>query len=85
MWRFYPAYRVLPAVAYVSEHLATYVEYPRRQKPGSFNLERVLDKLQVSACLAFRPTNKIAKALAAAFYLGSALPPNETYTDSVPL
>jgi arylsulfatase A-like enzyme len=38
MWRFDRAYMVLPAVAYVSEHLATYVEYPPRQKPGSFNL-----------------------------------------------
>jgi arylsulfatase len=26
--------------------LKTYVEYPPRQKPGSFNLDQVLEKLQ---------------------------------------
>jgi arylsulfatase len=28
--------------------LKTYVEYPPRQKPGSFSLEHVLEKLQQS-------------------------------------
>jgi arylsulfatase len=46
MWRFERAYLLLPAVAYVSQHLATYQEFPPRQKPGSFNLDQVLQKLQ---------------------------------------
>ena len=46
LWRFDRAYLILPAVGYVSQHLATYQEFPPRQKPGSFNLERVLQKLQ---------------------------------------
>ena len=46
MWRFERVYLILPAVDYVSQHLATYAKYPPRQKPGSFNLEAVLDKLQ---------------------------------------
>jgi arylsulfatase len=37
---------ILPAVAIVSQHLKSYVEYPPRQKPGSFNLDQVLEKLQ---------------------------------------
>ena len=46
IWRFERAYLILPAVAYVSRHLATYKDFPPRQKPGSFNLEQVLQRLQ---------------------------------------
>ena len=45
-WRLDRAYLVLPAVGIVSQHLKTYVDFPPRQKPGSFNLEEVLRKLQ---------------------------------------
>jgi arylsulfatase len=46
MWRFERAYLILPGVGYVSNHLASYKEFPPRQKPGSFNLDQVLEKLQ---------------------------------------
>ena len=46
IWRFNHAFLVLPAVDYVAQHLATYQKYPPRQAPGSFNLEKVLEKLQ---------------------------------------
>ncbi|TXS93049.1 arylsulfatase [Parahaliea maris] len=46
IWRFDRAYLILPAVDYVSQHLATYRDFPPRQKPGSFNLTRVLETLQ---------------------------------------
>jgi len=46
MWRFDRAYLILPAVDYVAQHLATYKDYPPRQKPGTFNLNRVLETLQ---------------------------------------
>jgi arylsulfatase len=36
---------MVPAQAYVAQHLATYKEFPPRQKPGSFNLDRVMEKL----------------------------------------
>ena len=36
----------VPAQGFVAQHLATYRDFPPRQKPGSFNLERVLEKLQ---------------------------------------
>jgi arylsulfatase A-like enzyme len=36
----------VPAQAYVANMLATLVEFPPRQKPASFNLDRVLEKLQ---------------------------------------
>jgi arylsulfatase len=38
----------VPAQAFVAQHLATYREFPPRQKPGSFSLEQVLTKLQQS-------------------------------------
>jgi arylsulfatase len=36
----------VPAQAYVAQHLQTYNEFPPRQKPGSFSLDQVLEKLQ---------------------------------------
>jgi arylsulfatase len=45
-WRVERAFLILPAVAIVTQHLKTYVEFPPRQKPGSFNLDQVLEKLQ---------------------------------------
>jgi arylsulfatase len=45
-WRIEHAYAILPAVAYVSQHLATYVDFPPRQKAGTFGLDQVLEKLQ---------------------------------------
>ena len=48
LWRFERVYLILPAVEYVANHLATYKEFPPRQKPASFNLERVLETLQTN-------------------------------------
>ena len=45
-WRVEHAFVLVPAQAYVAAHLQTYVEYPPRQKPGSFSLDHVLEKLQ---------------------------------------
>ena len=45
-WRVDHAYAILPAVGYVSQHLSTYVDYPPRQKAGTFGLDQVLEKLQ---------------------------------------
>ena len=45
-WRVERAFLLVPAQAYVGQHLQTYVEYPPRQKPGSFSLDQVLEKLQ---------------------------------------
>jgi arylsulfatase A-like enzyme len=45
-WRIDHAFLVLPAVAIVGQHLRSYVEYPPRQAPGSFNLGDALKKLQ---------------------------------------
>jgi len=48
-WRVEHAFALVPAQAYVAKHLATYREYPPRQKPGSFSLEHVLEKLHQHA------------------------------------
>jgi len=45
-WRVEHAFALIPAQAFVAKHLATYQEYPPRQKPGSFSLDQVLEKLQ---------------------------------------
>jgi arylsulfatase len=45
-WRVERAFVLVPAQAYVGRHLATYQEFPPRQKPGSFALNEVLAKLQ---------------------------------------
>jgi arylsulfatase A-like enzyme len=44
-WRVEHAFALVPAQAYVAKHLQTYVEFPPRQKPGSFSLDQVLAKL----------------------------------------
>ncbi|WP_260691823.1 arylsulfatase [Rhizobium leguminosarum] len=46
LWRIEHAFALVPAQAFVAKHLQTYVEYPPRQSPGSFSLDRVLAKLQ---------------------------------------
>jgi len=45
-WRLDRAYVLVPAQAFVAQHLQTYVEFPPRQKAGSFSLDQVLEKLQ---------------------------------------
>jgi arylsulfatase A-like enzyme len=45
-WRIDRAYLLLPGATYVGKHLATYKDFPPRQKPGSFNLSEVLKTLQ---------------------------------------
>ena len=35
-----------PAGAYVAKWLQSFKEYPPRQEPGSFNLERVMEQIQ---------------------------------------
>jgi arylsulfatase len=45
-WRVDRVFVLVPAQAFVAQHLATYREFPPRQKPGSFALDQVLAKLQ---------------------------------------
>jgi arylsulfatase A-like enzyme len=47
-WRVTHAFLVVPAQAVVGQHLQTYAAFPPRQKPGSFNLDEVMKKLQES-------------------------------------
>jgi len=39
----------VPAQQYVGRFLATFKEFPPRQKPGSFSLDNVLESLQAGA------------------------------------
>jgi arylsulfatase len=48
-WLMDHVYLLVPAQAYVAQYLATFKEFPPRQKAASFNLERVMDQLQVGA------------------------------------
>jgi arylsulfatase A-like enzyme len=45
-WRIERAYLLVPAQAFVGKFLQTFKEFPPRQKPGSFNLDTVLQTLQ---------------------------------------
>ena len=45
-WLLDHEFLALPAQKIVGEFLTTFIEYPPRQKPASFNLNTVLEKLQ---------------------------------------
>jgi arylsulfatase A-like enzyme len=45
-WRVEHAFVLVPAQAYVASFLATFRDYPPRQKPGSFSLDNALEALQ---------------------------------------
>ena len=44
-WRIDRVFLLVPAQVFVNRYIQTLVEFPPRQKPGSFNLQGVLDKL----------------------------------------
>ncbi len=48
-WRIDRIYLLTPAVAIVGEFLATFREYPQRQRVASFNLDQVMETLQRTA------------------------------------
>ena len=48
-WRFERIFLLVPAQAYVGEFISTFKKYPPRQKPGSFNLDQVLQSLEEGA------------------------------------
>lgn len=45
-WFMKRAYLALPAVARVSEYLKTYKDFPPRQRPASFTIDQVVEKLE---------------------------------------
>ena len=47
-WLIDRAYLLVPAQAYVGQFMATFKDYPPRQKPASFSLEKVMEKMQSS-------------------------------------
>jgi len=48
-WRFEHLFLLVPAQQYVGKFLATFKEFPPRQKGGSFGIDQVLEKLQTGA------------------------------------
>jgi hypothetical protein len=63
-WRVARACLVLPTQGLVGQYLQTHVEFPPRQKPGSFALDQVLEKLQEGSGGKLLPirTNRPGKA-----------------------
>lgn len=47
-WRMERAFVLVPAQVFVSNWLSSFKDYPPRQKPGSFSLSQVMDKLTES-------------------------------------
>jgi arylsulfatase len=48
-WRIERLYLLVPAQAFVAGWLASFKEFPPRQKPASFNLDQVMQKIQEGA------------------------------------
>jgi arylsulfatase len=48
-WYFDRIFLLAPGAAYVGKFLGTFREFPPRQKPGSFNLDRVLESLETGS------------------------------------
>jgi arylsulfatase len=40
------AFLILPAVAKVTDYLKTYKDFPPRQRPASFSIDQVIEKLE---------------------------------------
>ena len=47
-WLLDHAFQLVPAQAFVGQFLATFKEYPQRQKAASFNMDEVMEKLKES-------------------------------------
>jgi hypothetical protein len=48
-WVLDRAYLLVPAQAYVGKFLATFQEFPPRQKAASFSLDQVMEKMKTPA------------------------------------
>jgi arylsulfatase len=48
-WRIDRAFLIAPAGAYVAQWLQSFKDFPPRQKPGSFNLDRVMESVTSSS------------------------------------
>ena len=48
-WRIEKLYALGPAQTYVARWLQSFKEFPPRQKPGTFNLSSVMEKLSATA------------------------------------
>ncbi len=48
-WRIDRAFFLMPAQQYVGRFLATFREFPPRQKPASFSIDQVMEQLETSA------------------------------------
>ena len=48
-WMLDHAFQFVPVQAYVGQFLMTFKDYPQRQKAASFNLDKVMEKLQESS------------------------------------
>ena len=45
-WRVDHVFALVPAQAFVGQWLSSFKEFPPRQKPASFSLDQVMQKLQ---------------------------------------
>jgi arylsulfatase len=48
-WYLEHMFAIAPAAAYVGHWLQSFKEFPPRQKPGSFNLDRVMEAVTSSS------------------------------------
>jgi arylsulfatase len=48
-WNLEHIFAIAPATAYVGNWLQSFKEFPPRQKPGSFNLNRVMEAVNAGS------------------------------------
>jgi hypothetical protein len=46
-WFIEHAFVIVPAQGIVGQHLASFVQFPPRQRPGSFSVEQAMEKLRL--------------------------------------
>ena len=47
-WMMDRTFLILPAVEKVAQYMATYKEFPPRQRPASFSIDQVMEKVNAS-------------------------------------
>jgi arylsulfatase len=48
-WQFEHMFAIAPAASYIGQWLQSFREFPPRQEPGSFNLDRVMEAISRGA------------------------------------
>ena len=68
-WLLNHAFMLIPAQALVAQQIQSFKDFPPRQKPASFNLDRVLEQLQNASGAGARLKSHLSKQRIAFFFI----------------